>query len=163
MDDATNTVANGSQATPSPKVSKATPTLSKAGYSSTPSISELQLMSSEDLAAVPNFSVERNGVGKVVWQGAVDVRGADLDSLIVIEPKSIQVYSEEENTNSKPPIGTKLNRPAVLTMWRVFPRNGSDPKKFSERVARQTDKMGADVIKYDVESGEWVLLVKHFR
>jgi nuclear pore complex protein Nup98-Nup96 len=163
LDSGITATKNGANTTPGLKISPVAPKLSKPEYSCNPSILELQRMAPEELAAVSNFSVERAGVGKVEWQGAVDVRYADLDSLVVIEPKSIIVYAEEEINNTKPPVGTKLNRPAILTMWGVVPREGADPAKFASRVASQTEKMGASLIKFDVETGEWVLLVEHFR
>ena len=140
------------------------PKLTKAGYSCTPSIEKLQSMPPEDLAAVPNFSVEREGVGKIEWEGAVDVRGADLDSVVIIEPSSASVYMKEEEDGDKPPVGMKLNRPAILTMEGVFPSDdGAAAKaKFSRRVEKQTTKMGAELIQYDASIGTWKLRVHHF-
>ena len=115
-----------------------------------------------DLAAVANFSVERVGVGKIEWEGAVDVRNANLDTMIVIEPRSIQVYNEEEKNDTKPAVGTKLNRPALLTMYDIFPREGAKPAKFAEKIKSSTAKMGADFVDFNQDSGVWVLRVKHF-
>merc|ERR1740115_250057 len=86
-------------------------TLSKDGYSCNPSIIELQRMDPADLAAVANFSVMREGVGKVEWEGAVDVRGANLDSLLVIEQQFFYIYAEDEEKGTRPIVGTKLNCP----------------------------------------------------
>ena len=141
------------------------PTLSKDGYSCSPSIAELQRMNPADLAAIANFSVTREGVGKVEWQGAVDVRGADLDSIVVIEQSEVSIYTDEEKMGLKPPRGTKLNRPAKLTMENVFPKNRDAPnanEKFKRKVAAATTNMGAELINYDPQSGAWLLLVDHF-
>jgi len=138
------------------------PTLSKEDYTCVPSISLLQKMEPADLAAVSNFSVARTGVGKVTWEGAVDVRGANLDRIIVIEAKSVSIYAEEEEEGRKPEVGTKLNRPAILTLEGVFPPDPNDPDKFVRKVTRQTQKMGAELVGYDPISGEWILRVKHF-
>jgi len=138
------------------------PTLSKEGYTCRPSIATLQAMNPADLAAVSNFSVTRKGVGNVSWEGAVDVRGANLDRIIAIEPKSVSIYSEEEEEGRKPEVGTKLNRSAVLTLENVFPPDPSAPEKFVKKVTRQTMKMDAELISYDPSSGEWILRVQHF-
>mmetsp|Transcript_45073 Transcript_45073/g.109622 ORF Transcript_45073/g.109622 Transcript_45073/m.109622 type:complete len:1003 (+) Transcript_45073:1996-5004(+) len=161
--DTENSAMNGSH-TPvvDSKVSSMVPKLSKPEYQCSPSIAELQRMPPEDLAAVSSFSVERVGVGKIEWEGAVDVRNANLDAIIVIEPKSIQVYQEEENNNTKPAVGTKLNRPAILTMYGIFPREGSNPAKFPEKIKSSTAKMGAELVDFNPDTGVWVLLVKHF-
>ncbi|OEU15856.1 C-terminal autoproteolytic domain of nucleoporin nup98, partial [Fragilariopsis cylindrus CCMP1102] len=125
----------------------------------------LQRMNPADLAAIANFSVTREGVGKVEWQGAVDVRGADLDSIVVIEQSEVSIYTDEEKMGLKPPRGTKLNRPAKLTMENVFPKNRDAPnanEKFKRKVAAATVNMGAELINYDPQSGSWLLLVDHF-
>jgi Nuclear protein 96/Nucleoporin autopeptidase len=141
------------------------PKLSKAGYTCTPSVARLQTFEPVDLAAVPGFSVERPGVGKIVWEGAVDVRGADLDRIVVIEPKSVSVYTDEDEKGTKPPVGTKLNRPAILTLEGVFPPEGGGPEstqRFVRKVERQTKKMHAELINYEPTTGEWMLRVQHF-
>jgi nuclear pore complex protein Nup98-Nup96 len=138
------------------------PTLSKEGYACRPSIATLQAMDPADLAAVSNFSVMRKGVGKVAWEGAVDVRGANLDRIIAIDPKSVSIYTEEEEEGRKPEVGTKLNRSAILTLENVFPPDPSAPEKFVKKVTRQTMKMDAELISYDPSSGEWILRVQHF-
>jgi nuclear pore complex protein Nup98-Nup96 len=143
----------------------ALPKLSKEGYICSPSIETMESLDPGDLAALPNFSVSRPGVGKVEWEGAVDVRGANLDKVVVIEPKSVSVYTEEEELGTKPRVGTKLNRPAVLTLEGVFPPDGAGSdgvEKFTRKVAKTTKKMDAELISYDPVGGEWKLKVKHF-
>ena len=148
----------------SPAKKNAAPKLTKPGYQCTPTIEVLGAMAPEDLAAVPNFSVERPGVGKIEWEGAVDVRGADFDSVIIIEPKSASVYMKEEELDQKPPVGTKLNRSAILTLEGVLPPTDGDAaeEKFARKVEKQTSRMGAELISYDSSLGEWKLRVKHF-
>ncbi|KAL3914667.1 MAG: hypothetical protein SGARI_000004 [Bacillariaceae sp.] len=141
------------------------PKLTKDEYTCTPSIEILESLNPADLAAVPNFSVTRPGVGKVEWEGAVDVRGANLDKIVVIEPKAVSVYTEEEDNGTKPTVGTKLNRPAILTMEGIFPPEGASPEameKYKRKIAKQTMRMDADLIDYDPATGEWKLKVKHF-
>jgi hypothetical protein len=140
------------------------PKLTKEGYTCTPCISTLRAMDPSDLAAVKHFSVEREGVGKVEWEGAVDVRFADLDRIILIEPKSVSVYTEEEEMGIKPEVGVKLNRPAVLTLEGVFPPDGGPEvvEKFKRKVAKQTLKLKAELVDYDPDSGIWKLRVNHF-
>jgi nuclear pore complex protein Nup98-Nup96 len=148
--------------TGSRKPTASAPKLTKEGYFCDPPIEQLRDMDPADLAAVSNFCVIRPGVGKIEWEGAVDVRGADLDKDIIIEPRSVSVYTDEEEENNKPQVGTKLNRPAILTMEGVFPPADSDPGKFSKKVAKQTARMHAELISYDPSVGEWTLRVMHF-
>ncbi|KAG7354391.1 nucleoporin autopeptidase [Nitzschia inconspicua] len=143
----------------------AAPKLTKNGYTCSPGIETLRGMDPADLATVYNFKVERPGVGKVEWEGAVDVRNADLDNIVVIEPKSVSVYTDEELVGAKPVVGTKLNRPAILTMEGVYPPEGSGPEaieKFKQKVARQTRKIKAELVEYDPHAGIWKIRVEHF-
>lgn len=144
------------------------PTLTKSGYEISPSLEELSDMSEADLAAVPGFAVKRPGVGKVEWEGAVDVRGADLDRIVEIEFQDVAVYTLDEEEGKKPPVGSKLNRPAILTFYNVFPKKGGasatqeDRDKFARKVEKTTAKIGADLISYDRNIGEWKIRVQHF-
>jgi hypothetical protein len=144
------------------------PTLTKSGYEISPSLGELSNMSEADLAAVPGFAVKRPGVGKVEWEGAVDVRGADLDRIVEIEFQDVAVYTLDEEEGKKPPVGSKLNRPAILTFYNVFPKKGGasatqeDRDKFARKVEKTTSKIGADLISYDRNIGEWKIGVQHF-
>lgn len=154
----------GDEAAGSTKKISMVPSLTKAGYKCSPSIDVLSTMPAEDLATVSNFSVERPGVGMIEWEGAVDIRGTDLDEVVTIEPKSASVYMKEEQENMKPPVGTKLNRSAVITLEGVYAPEASldAQEKFSKKVQRQTAKMGAELIYYDAATGVWKLRVQHF-
>lgn len=143
------------------------PTLTKAGYTSFPSMETLSKMSEADLAAVPNFVVERIGVGSVAWDGAVDVRDVNLDSVVTIENKAVEVYHKEEELGTKPSVGTKLNRPAVITLHGVYSKNGpnatsEEKEKFDLKIARKTKEMGAELIMIDSDEGIWKIKVMHF-
>ncbi len=166
-------VADGAEdrfASPAPetgRVSALVPKLTKAGYDVTPSLESLSQMSEADLAAVPNFVVERIGFGSVAWDGAVDVRGVDLDSVVCIEAKAVEVYHKEEESGSKPSVGMKLNRPAILTLHSVYSKNGPDAskaekEKFERKIAKKTNEMGASLVLYDSDIGVWKLHVEHF-
>jgi nuclear pore complex protein Nup98-Nup96 len=143
------------------------PKLTKPGYEVSPSIEDMKRMSEADLATVAAFSVRRTGVGMVEWEGAVDIRGADLDSIISIEPKAVEVYSLEEEQGTKPAVGSKLNRPAIITCYDVFPpagRNASEEERnrYAQKVAMRTTNMGAELIDYNKNSGVWKIRVQHF-
>lgn len=143
------------------------PVLTKQGYTISPSLDSLSKMSEGDLAAVSNFIVSRESYGSVAWEGAVDVRGIDLDSVVEIEAQSVAVYNLEEMKGTKPPIGSKLNRPAIITIHNIFPpkeaETSSDLKqKFVRKISSITKKNEAELLSYDVETGDWRFRVFHF-
>jgi nuclear pore complex protein Nup98-Nup96 len=148
-------------------INRHVPTLTKAGYTVYPPIHELTAMSEADLAAVSGFKVERPGYGSVEWDGAVDVRGVDLDSTVVIESKNVSVYDDAELNGSKPKQGSKLNRPAVITMHGVYPKSGPEStddakEKLSKKIEKSTKKMGAELISFNADTGVWSFRVGHF-
>jgi len=143
------------------------PKLTKLGYNVFPSITELKAMSEADLATVAGFKVERPGYGSVEWDGAVDVRGVDIDTVVLIESKNVSVYDEAEETGQKPQQGSKLNRPAVITMYDIYPKDGAESsaeakEKLKRKIEKSTKKMGAELLSFDEESGVWKFRVGHF-
>ena len=143
------------------------PKMTKADYHVFPSIAELGAMSEADIAAVSGFKVERHGFGSVEWDGAVDVRGVDIDTVVVIESKNVSVYDKAEETGEKPEQGSKLNRPAVITMFDIFPKEGAESSpeakaKLRRKIEKSTKKMGAELLSFEEESGVWKFRVGHF-
>jgi nuclear pore complex protein Nup98-Nup96 len=156
----------GSKTVGSPVESKSlVPKLTKPDYAVAPSLEEMASMSEADLATVSGFTVSKAGVGSVSWDGSVDVRGVDLDEAISINVRDVAVYDSAEANGSKPSVGTKLNRPAVITIYNIVPKpgaNAEDIEKFERRVIKSTKNMNAELISYDVTSGVWTFRVPHF-
>ena len=143
------------------------PKLTKNGYSITPSKEEMMMMSEADLATVLNFCVSRDGYGSVLWDGAVDVRNVDLNSVVRIREREVIVYEDEEENGTKPPVGSKLNRSALVTLLKIFPKGGKEAtieakEKFIKKIEKQTAKMGAKFVSYDPIAGEWKFRTEHF-
>jgi Nucleoporin autopeptidase/Nuclear protein 96/Nucleoporin FG repeat region len=143
------------------------PKLTKMGYEVSPTVAELSGMSEADLASVQKFAVRRPGYGKVEWEGSVDVRGANLDDIVVIEVKDVSVYNSDEEKGTKPEEGTKLNRPAVITFDDVFPKEGARAspevmEKFTKKVKKAAQSMNAEFVSYDSGTGIWKIRVHHF-
>merc|ERR1712013_639043 len=99
--------------------------------------------------------------------GAVDVRGVDIDTVVVIESKNVTVYDEAEETGKKPQQGSKLNRPAVITMYGIYPKDGAESsaeakRKLTRKIEKSTKKMSAELLSFNAESGVWMFRVGHF-
>ena len=133
------------------------PKLTKSGYFTVPSIRRLQRMRSEELAAVPRFVIGRAGVGEVAFLYPVDLRGADLDKVVVIERGRISVYPPG-GPRATP--GAGLNQPALLTYKKIFPK-AARPLR-GQRAALKAAllqacvRMGATFVHYDDEEGVWM-------
>jgi len=91
------------------------PKAPKPGYKVTPDMVTLARMSFEELKEVENFKVE-NEHGSVEWPGKTDLIGVDLADTITIRPKEAEVYDNERHIHSKPAVGQKLNKTAIITL-----------------------------------------------
>ena len=61
---------------------------------------------------VENFSVGREGYGNVCFTSDTDVAGLDLDAIVFIVRKELEVYPDAA---LKPKVGEGLNKPAVVS------------------------------------------------
>lgn len=98
------------------------PKAPKSGYKVSPDMVALARMSLKELKEVENFKVE-NEHGSVEWTGKTDLTGVDLADTITIRPKEAEVYDDERHIHSKPAVGQKLNKTAIITL------NNFKPKK----------------------------------
>lgn len=71
------------------------------------------MLDSDGQCLVENFTVGRYGYGNVCFLGVTDVAGIDLDSVVFILRKQIEVYPEG---TQKPPQGQELNKPAIVSI-----------------------------------------------
>jgi nuclear pore complex protein Nup98-Nup96 len=147
------------------------PNLTRPDYYTEPSLTQLAAMARDDpssLSEVANFTVGRRGVGAIRWLDPVDVRGLDLDTIVNLSRGSVEVYLDEE---AKPEVGQGLNRPAEVTMLKVFKidKESGKPTQYPEAVERFTRKLkkvaaeqGARFVMYDGGNGTWKFEVEHF-
>jgi nuclear pore complex protein Nup98-Nup96 len=132
-----------------------------------PPLAQLVEMSEDDLAAVSGFVVGHRLHGSVRYEGFTDVRGLDLDQIIVFNAGSLEVYPEA-GSQVQPPPGTGLNKAATVTLKcrpirTSIPGDTPTPEqrgKMRRRMERRSERMGVTFVAYD--SDEWVFRVKSF-
>lgn len=145
--------------------------LTRPGYYTIPSLDEMiSYIRSDGSCVVPHLTVGRHNYGSVHYDAEIDVSGMDLDSLVHFLNKEVIVYPEE---SEKPPLGSGLNRRAVVTLDRVWPRDKSekrpitDPDRllkmdYENKLRRVCDKHNTKFIEYRPQTGSWVFRVEHF-
>ena len=62
----------------------------------------------------------------------------------------------------KPAVGTKLNKPAVVVLERIFPPAGVRPYVFARELEKSLESVGAWSVEYDAANGKWAFTVPHF-
>lgn len=128
-------------------------------------MSVLKKMSSKELAHVKNFSVYRPNIGKIEWDGETDVRGLDLDLIVNIEKRGVEVYDSDDAALLKPAMGYGLNKSAIIYLDDIYPPEGSTLQKrnlFTDKLRKICEKSGSEFIDYSLASGQWIFRVQHF-
>eukprot|EP00638_Chattonella_subsalsa_P022633 CAMPEP_0117885928 /NCGR_PEP_ID=MMETSP0950-20121206/19999_1 /TAXON_ID=44440 /ORGANISM="Chattonella subsalsa, Strain CCMP2191" /LENGTH=605 /DNA_ID=CAMNT_0005743043 /DNA_START=37 /DNA_END=1854 /DNA_ORIENTATION=+ len=138
--------------------------LTRPGYTCLPSIERLTVMTPEEQSQVKNFTVLRYNFGEITWPGETDIRGLDLDELVEIGDKVVEVYHRTE-PSEKPSHGNGLNKPATIRLENILPPSdatANEIKAFSRKVKERTAEMGAKFLSYDSLTGEWEFLADGF-
>ncbi|GBM73219.1 Nuclear pore complex protein Nup98-Nup96 [Araneus ventricosus] len=145
--------------------------LTDPSYYTIPSLdSMVPMVTNDKKCLVRDFTVGRQGYGKVTFPGVTDVYGLNLDEIVIFGKKEINVYPDDEK---KPPIGQGLNRKAKVILENVWPTDKTnhslikDPERinkigYKEKIERCTTQLGATFIDYIPETGAWIFEVDHF-
>ncbi|XP_060808331.1 nuclear pore complex protein Nup98-Nup96 isoform X2 [Amyelois transitella] len=145
--------------------------LTRPGYYTIPSLDDLTgYLRPDGSCVVPNFTIGRKNYGNVYYDCEMDVAGLDLDALVHFLNKEVIVYPEDAD---KPPVGEALNRRAIVTLDRVWPRDKTekrpitDPERllkmdYEGKLRRVCDKHDTKFIEYRPQTGSWVFRVEHF-
>ena len=158
-----------SVAVTSKKLGSAGVSLKRAGYYTIPAVAQLYL-DTEGQCLVTGFTVGREGYGNIHFPGTINIANINLDDIVHIRHKEVIVYPDDAN---KPVLGEGLNRPAQITLDKVWPVDKSNGdairspdrlKKMSyeEKLERASSRLGAKFIEYRPETGSWVFKVEHF-
>jgi len=147
-------------------------------YIVSPSLSEMNRMTNEELKHVKNLIVTYPGIGSVHFLEPVDLISASpthdrngivkiFGSVIIIEPKVCTVYPGEEN---KPPIGQGLNVPAHIELLKCWTMDKTTQKpildvehpRFKRHMKKLKTMPDTEFISFDIETGCWSFNVEHF-
>ena len=136
-----------------------------------PSESELQKLSKDQRKQVKNFSVGRDGCGRVEFSAPVDLSFSDLKeiygNIVLIELRSLTVYPDQ---TKKPALGKGLNVPSTIYLANSWPRQKDRrtllPEKSGPRFNKHVDRLrkvgGTEFVRYEKDTGIWVFRVPHF-
>ncbi|GBP41819.1 Nuclear pore complex protein Nup98-Nup96 [Eumeta japonica] len=145
--------------------------LTRPGYYTIPSLDDMiNYIKPDGRCVVPSLTIGRKNYGSVHYDCAIDVTGLDLDHLVHFLNKEVIVYPDDSN---KPPVGHELNRRAIVTLDRVWPRDKTEKRPITEpdrlftidyegKLKRVCEKHDTKFIEYRPETGSWVFRVEHF-
>lgn len=145
--------------------------LNSPDYFTEPTINAMREMVVDGKVVLNNgLTIGRATYGSVFWPGRIELENVALDEIVIFRHKEVTVYPDE---SKKPPLGEGLNRPAEVTLERVWhiDRNTKeeirDPLKlidlgWRDRLEKVTARMGATFKDYRPATGSWVFRVEHF-
>lgn len=136
---------------------KLVPKLTKKGYTTEPSLAQLSRMSESELRKIVNFTV-KNEHARIVFLNATDVTGMDLDDIIELKPKSVELY---EGVTPLPDIGVGLNKPAQITYF-AFGIDSTDLEKFEKKVKNWAKRIGVNYVGMNEFDDCLTISVEHF-
>ncbi|TNJ26177.1 Nucleoporin autopeptidase [Giardia muris] len=126
------------------------------GYEYLPPAEVLLQMTPAELAMVPNFTVSNEHVS-ITWPGNTDLNGVDM-RVVRLEPGGYTIYSE-----GGPPIGTGLNKLAIITIKGCQITTGPGGEEALVRTLEEaTEELGGRLLRYDPVRREWVFEVDAF-
>lgn len=141
------------------------PICKRSNYSLTPDIIEMARMTEYELMNIKDLTIE-NENGKIHWLGKTDVVGVNFDELVFIKDFAATVYPAEiEEKGLKPEVGLKINKPAEITLYKLFPpkKYKNSPEAFRETLKNRCETMDdCKFIDYNKNTGELFFRVEHF-
>ena len=132
------------------------PKLSKQGYETEPSYMNICRMSESELANVEDFAI-KNHWGRIEFLGRTDLRGLNLDKIVVIEKGKVEIYPENQD---RPTIGQGLNKSAAITFYHYGIRNKANLNEWIGKFREKATKMGAEYIGHDIEEDSITIQVE---
>ncbi|KAE9555595.1 hypothetical protein FO519_001173 [Halicephalobus sp. NKZ332] len=141
------------------------------GYFTEPSLDLLESMMRDGKVNIKDgLTIGRIGYGSVFWPGGFELSTLDFEKIVVFRSKEVTVYPDE---TVKPPVGVDLNRPAEISLERVWPYDKEtqeyikDPVamgklRFRNRLELVCQRMDAKFIDYKLNTGTWTFSVRHF-
>ncbi|CAI2348329.1 unnamed protein product [Caenorhabditis sp. 36 PRJEB53466] len=145
--------------------------LSKPDYFSLPTINEMKSMVKNGRVVLEDgLTIGRSSYGSVFWPGKIELKDVVLDEIVIFRHREVTVYPNEEE---KPAEGQELNKPAEVTLERIWYTDKKTKKEvrdvvklaevgWREHLERQTTRMGATFKDFRAETGSWVFRVEHF-
>lgn len=130
-------------------------------YTTKPSFMQLEKMTEEELSAVPDFTVVSE-YATLQFEDPVDLRGVDIDKVIKMSHKMVEVYSDSEFSEAKPRIGEKLNKSAFITFNNFNFSKKATSIKFIGKLKELAASMNATVIDVDRKNDTLKIYVGHF-
>ena len=119
-------------------------------------------MSKTELKEVENYKVF-NEFGSIEFFGITDLTQVDLCDIVTISQSNVEVYDDVRHAQSKPAVGYKLNKPALITLNNIRPLHNQSAVQKESKLRNSLLKRGdSEHLSYDGDKFTWQFKVAHF-
>lgn len=133
---------------------KSHPKLTKGNFQTDPPIERINLMSVDELRNLESFKIWNN-FGQIKFSEPVDLTDVALDEAVVIEHGFVDVYPPDRfDGETRPECGSKINRPAIVTLFNVQEGNKGIPMS---ACLEHLDGLGVEHESWGPETGTLVV------
>jgi hypothetical protein len=125
------------------------PVMTLDGYYMSPSIADLSRLTCHELTMIEDFTIGREGHGKIRWLEPVDVRGIVVDEAVVIEGSAVEVNPGRGRAEMLGDVPT-----SVCLQFGV----DADPRHIQQLCVEN----GTEFVSYDERTGRLVLKISFY-
>lgn len=133
------------------------PKLTKKGYETKPPYHEICRMKKSELGKIQNFTIE-NEYGKIMFQNDTNIIGLNLDDIVEINNRSIDLYPDEVQ---RPAVGKGLNKPAIMTFYGFHKKLGLTEEEWIIKLKKWCKKINAGFVEWNTQNNTLVIFVQN--
>jgi len=131
-------------------------------YHTEPSMPRISRMTADELRNIENFVIFNEYV-RVVFDGVTDVTGLNLDEVVQLKHRSIEIYPEN-GAITIPQVGSGLNKAATIEFyqWSVPKKYQNDLRSYDIKLQNWARSIGAQFVSFDSAQGVVCIRVENF-
>ena len=119
-------------------------------------------MTADELRNIQNFTIFNEYV-KVTFENTTDITGLNLDEIVHLNHRSIEIYPENGNV-AIPETGCGLNKAAIIEFyqWSVPKKYQNDLKSYDVKLQNWARSIGAEFVFFNSNQGVVCIRVENF-
>jgi len=131
-------------------------------YHTEPSMPRISRMTADELRNIENFVIFNEYV-KVIFDGVTDITGLNLDEIVHLKHRSIEIYPEA-GLITIPQVGFGLNKSATIEFyqWSVPKKYQNDLRSYDIKLQNWARSIGAEFVSFNSNEGVVCIRVENF-
>lgn len=118
-------------------------------------------MTEKELRNVKDFAIYNDEV-KVTFDGRTDITGLDLDEIVSLGHRSVEIYPESGRV-PLPEVGKGLNKPATIEFYKwPMPKKYTGASTYEKKLKEWAESQNAELRFYDADAQVTCIHVNNF-